>query len=284
MGWGGALKSPPDWGAGPQEQPDWLGQKGTSPESVQEADGVGTQLLVQAPMLRVQRRSPAVGRAPCQKPQHGMLSMDGSQVSTPIPQTDPERDILEPWGVTLETGQKGDTSLPPPHAITAHRPPPCSPLLRPGAGACSAQTRCLQCTTTLISEMGSAGKRLPPPPPGHPQTGAFPGFTGKAGAVHHHQCHFGAFPLPSGPPPPCWRCSGGSRFGPFLSLWCGDSPVTAGIRGSWLHPEAPGTTQDGSWVPASASVPITSSQVPILGSNLGTPLPHIPVPVVWGCS
>lgn len=221
MGWDdGALKSPPNWGAGPQEQPDWLGQKGTSPESVQEADGVGTQLLVQAPMLGVQRHSPAVGRAPSEKPQRGMLGMDGSQVSTPIPQTDPKRDILEPWGVTLGTGRKGGTTPSPPHAITAHSPPPCSPLLRPGAGACSAQTRCLQRTTTLISEMGSAGKRLPP-----------------LHRVTRRRGHFQDFPLRLGPctttsailgpsrflrvlpPPPCWRCSGGSGFGPvFVTL------------------------------------------------------------------
>lgn len=170
-------------------------------------------------------------------------------------------------------------------------PPPCyhCPQTPPVLPAAPAGGWSLQRTDTLSPAHnhthlgdGVCWEKAPPPPPGHPQTGAFPGFPVKAGAVHHHQCHFGAFPLPSGPPPPCWRCSGGSGFGPFLSLWCGDSPVTAGIRGSWLHPEAPGTTQDGSWVPASASVPITSSQVPILGSNLGTLLPHIPVSVIWG--
>lgn len=181
---------------------------------------------------------------------------------------------------------EGGHHSPPPHAITAHSPPPCSPLLRPGAGACSAQTRCLQRTTTLISEMGSAGKRLPPLHRVTRRRGHFQDFPVRLGPCTTTSAISGPsrFLRVLPPPPRAGGAQGAVGLGPFLSLWCGDSPVTAGIRGSRLHPEAPGTTQDGSWVPASASVPITSSQVPILGSNLGTPLPHIPVPVVWGCS
>lgn len=58
-------------------------------------------------------------------------------------------------------------------------PPPPTPVLR--AGACRAQTRCLQHATTLISEMGSAGKRFPPLHQVARRQGAFPGFTSKGG-------------------------------------------------------------------------------------------------------
>lgn len=108
---------------------------------------------------------------------------------------------------------EGGHHSPPPHAITAHSPPPCSPLLRPGAGACSAQTRCLQRTTTLISEMGSAGKRLPP-----------------LHRVTRRRGHFQDFPVRLGPCTTTSAISGPSRFLRVLP----PPPVLEVLRGQWV--------------------------------------------------
>lgn len=131
---------------------------------------MGTPTLMLPP---IQRCSPAAESPP--RPSRGCSEQ--SKYPPPNPLCDSkgtsQRDIPELCG---HGAVGGGTSVAP---LCCCCPPPPPPALR--AGACRAQTRCLQHTTTLISEMGSAGKRLPPPPPGRPQTGAFPGFTSKVG-------------------------------------------------------------------------------------------------------
>lgn len=113
---------------------------------------LGTPTLMLPP---TQRCSPTAESPP--RPSRGCSEQ--SKYPPPNPLCDPkgtsQRDIPELCG---HGAVGGGTSVAP--LCCCCPPPPHPPSLR--AGACRAQTRCLQHTTTLISEMGSAGKRLPP--------------------------------------------------------------------------------------------------------------------------
>lgn len=186
-GWDGAPKSSPKWGPAPREHPSLAGQMWASLEAVREANQVGTptscatshlemlcSIGVQPPpgSSRLQTRS-RPKKPP--GPSKDCSERPGPAFSPPDPQTKPPRDSPE-----LEGGSGfGEGAAAVPGALPLPTVPlPGSPPLRSGAGACGGQTWRLQRTTTLTSERGAAGKRLPPPLPGCPQAGALSGFTG----------------------------------------------------------------------------------------------------------
>lgn len=221
--------------------------------------------------------------------------------SRPRTRSQPKKPPGPSRGVSGQPGPElpfwGGGSSHPWSSATAHcAPPPPSParpLLRSMAGACGGQTRRLQRATTLTSERGAAGKRLPPPLPGHPQAGALPGFTGTG------------LTAPSRGLPSSSRASPGRRG--VRAHW--GSHVLAAVTSQPLdapgNPSIPLPRYDGAagWELGASSCffpPVTLPQVPILApaptGTLGIPpgtssarmllrlLPPHPQHPAWSCT